>query len=79
MTTGIALFFRTISDFALFAMHEQVIRQAPLASDVLCGQLFTVWQRALAGDFASVKFHQALLEFLIVIPMGDINGADATV
>ena len=79
MTPGISLFFRAISDLTLFAMHKQIIRQAPLASNILCSQFFTVRKRALAGDFSFVKLHQAFFEFLIVITMRNINGADAAI
>jgi hypothetical protein len=60
-------------------VHEAIVRQAPLAADVRFAETFAVGQRAHAGDPSAVEHGQSLLEFLVVVAVRDVNGADAAI
>jgi len=79
MTSGIPSFLSTVPDRALPAVHENIIGQTAVATDVIYCQIFTVGQLAFARDLALVDAQESLLEFLILIPMGDVHGAYAAV
>ena len=79
VTAGIAFRLGTVPDVTLPAMHKAIVGQAALAADIRGGEVFTIGQRALAGNAAFVKAHQTLLEFFVVIPVGDMNCANAAI
>jgi hypothetical protein len=79
MTSGIPSFLSTVPDRALPAVHENIIGQTAVATDVIYCQIFTVGQLAFARDLALVDAQESLLEFLILIPVGDVHGAYAAV
>jgi hypothetical protein len=79
MTSVIPLLLGAVPDGALPAMHENVIGQATVATNVVYGQILTVGQLAFARDLSLVKAEKPLLEFLILVPVGDVNGANAAV
>jgi hypothetical protein len=79
MTTRVLSFPGAVADFALAAMHEAFIRQTAAAFHVFDRKGFAVRKSALAGNISPVKAQQPLLEFLIVIPVGDVDGADAAI
>ena len=54
MAAGVPLFFGTVSDLALPAMHKRFIGQAAPAADIFYGEVFAVRQSALAGNAAPV-------------------------
>jgi hypothetical protein len=79
MAPGIAFILCTRSDAALLAMHEQVIGQAAAAMDIVHRKPVAVGERSFAGGSAFVKIEQFFLEFLIVVFMGQADGAHAAV
>ena len=79
MTSGIPLLLGAVPDGALPAMHENVIGQTTVATDIVYGQILTVGQFAFARDLTLVKAEKPLLEFLVLVPMGDVNGTYAAV
>ena len=79
MTSGIPFLLRAIPDFTLVTMHKPIIRQAPLAADIIRSKVVTIGQNALAGDTSPVKLRQSFLEFLVVFTVGNMNGANATI
>jgi hypothetical protein len=79
MTSGVTFFPGAVPDLALPAVHEQYIGQAATAFDVFHGEIFAVGETAFVGYPALIKIDQALLEFVIVIAVGHINGADSAI
>lgn len=79
MAAGVAALLGAVPDFALLAVHEEIVGQAPLAAYIFYGELLTIGEGSLAGHAALVKVHQALFEFLVVVAVGNMNGTNATV
>jgi hypothetical protein len=79
MTSGISSFLSTIPDSALAAMHENIIRQTAFAANVVQSQILTVGKLAFARDLALVDAEETFLEFLILVPVGDVHGTYAAV
>lgn len=73
------MFLSAVPDRALLTMHENVIGQATIATDVVYSQILTVWQLAFARDLALIEAEEPLLEFLILVPVGDVDSAHAAV
>jgi hypothetical protein len=61
MTSVIPLLTGAVSDLTLLAMHEQIIGEASLASDIFRCEMVTVGKRSLSGDTALVEPRQPLL------------------
>ena len=79
VAAAVAFFFGAGPDLTLATMKKEIIRQATLTADILRGKLLAVGKGALAGHVSLVKPHQPLLEFLIVVPVGHIDGADPAI
>lgn len=79
VTTDIALFASTRSDIALSAVHKRIIGQAPTALDVFYGKTAGIRELTLTLDVALVDMEQSFLEFLIILTMGNVDGADAAI
>jgi len=79
VTTKIALFPGTGSDIALSAVHKGIIGQAPTAVNVFYGEAFGIRELTLTTGVALVDMEQSFLEFLIILTMGNVDGADAAI
>ncbi len=79
VTSGIPLGLGAIPDGALPAMHKRVFGQAALALDIVHGQGVTVRKRTLARNIPLVDIQEPFLEFLIVVPVGDIDAANPAI
>ena len=79
MASGKAYSPGAVTDSTLAAVHEPVIREASAASDILRQECFTVGKAAFSLNFSLIQIGQPFLEFLIVITMGNINGAYAAI
>jgi hypothetical protein len=55
VTASVSSLRGTISDVALLAMHEAIIRQATTASNVFHGKALCVRKLTFAGDFSLVN------------------------
>jgi hypothetical protein len=79
VTAGIAFLLGAGPDLTVPAIHKQIVRQTPLTVDIICGKIFSIGENAFTGNSPFVKAHQPLLKFLIIITMGNINGADTAI
>jgi hypothetical protein len=79
VATRIAFFDGAVSYVALLAMHETIVRHAPFAPDIRGCKIFTARQFALARNASLVKRNQSFLQFLIVVAVGHVNGADTAI
>jgi hypothetical protein len=79
VASGIAFVCCALPDVALPAMHEQVMGQAAAASDIFRRKLITVGESAFAGGSPLVKGDQLFFQFLVVVPMSQMDGAHAAV
>jgi len=79
VTTEIPLFSCAFFDIALSTVYEGIIRQAPTAMNVCYCKTISIGKLALAMDLALVDVEQSLLEFLIIVAMGNVDGADAAI
>jgi len=76
VTTKIALFPVTHSDIALLTVHDGIIRQAPTTMNVCYCKTISIGKLALAMDLALEDVEQSLLKFLIIVAVGNVDGAD---
>jgi hypothetical protein len=76
---GIAFVCCAFPDVALPAMHEQVMGQAAAASDIIRRKPVTVGEGAFTRCLALVKGDQLFFKFLIVVLMGQMDGAHAAI
>lgn len=79
VASGIAFVRDAFPDVALPAMHEQVVGHTAAASDIVRRKLTTVGEGALTGGSPLVKGDQLFFKFLIVVFMGQADGAHAAV
>jgi len=79
MASGVTLFFRALPDIALFAVHEPIVGQASAASNIIRGKIFASGKSTFARHLSFIKAHQTFFEFLIIIAVCNVDGADAAV
>ena len=79
VTTGAASFFGACPDLALPAMQEKIVRQAPLAVNIFCREVFAVREGAFSWNPSLVQVCQSFLQPEVIVSRCDVDGADAAV
>lgn len=60
-------------------MHEEIIRQAAAAMNIVYRKTFAIREYTFAGSPSLVQIYQPLLQLGVVVACSDVNSANAAI